>query len=655
MKLHAFIAMPFGRKPGHDGTLIDFNRVYVELLQPALEAADLDVFRADEEMRAGDIRKDMFQELLIADLVVADLTLDNPNVWYELGVRHALRARGVILVQGPRGSQPFDIYTDRKLRYGLKDGAPDPGTLEADRCAITRMAVETLAASTRRRVSPVFALLDHLQEPEWQKLLLAGTSEAGEAYRTWSSRQQIARRKNCPGDILVLAEETPTRALRVEAFSGAGESLLQLQQYAFALEQFDKALAIKPDDKSCREKKIVCLGRLGRHEEARECAERLVLDHPRDPECHALAGRVAKTDWIDRWRVPDASHAQMRENAAAEDASLLEAIEAYVRAFETDPGHTYSGINALALTCVRAHLGNQTDSAALERLRGGVRWACHAELIASPRSYWARVSQAELCLYSDTLAAVKQEFAKAVALADGDRFALDSTRQTLTMLRELQFRPDESQAALALVERELERVPNQLIPRQVFLFSGHMVDTPTRPEPRFPPERAAVAGQRISEALDKLGAAPGDLALCQAAAGGDLLFLEACVQRGLRCQILLPFAEPEFVERSILPSGEGERWRERYYAITSQIKDPPRVMPVELGDSPEDADAYVRCNLWLLYTALAFGIDKLRFLCLWNGGSSDGRGGTSHMYEEVKRRTGRVTRIDPSELTAQLD
>ena len=75
MTPHAFIAMPFGVKPGADGQLIDFNRVYAELLKPALEAAGCEVFRAGDEQRAGDIRTDMFQELLVADLV-----LDNPNV-----------------------------------------------------------------------------------------------------------------------------------------------------------------------------------------------------------------------------------------------------------------------------------------------------------------------------------------------------------------------------------------------------------------------------------------------------------------------------------------------------------------------------------------------------------------------------------------------
>ena len=110
MKLHAFIAMPFGVKRDNLDHEIDFNRVYTELIKPALETAELEVFQADEEERAGDIRTDMFQELLIADLVIADLSLDNPNVWYELSVRHALRAGW--------------------LHYSIKDG-PDPSRLPA--------------------------------------------------------------------------------------------------------------------------------------------------------------------------------------------------------------------------------------------------------------------------------------------------------------------------------------------------------------------------------------------------------------------------------------------------------------------------------------------------------------------------------------------
>src|ERR1700720_3494427 len=104
MPYHVFVAMPFGVKEG-----IDFNRVYEDLIKSSLEGAGFDVFRADEEERAGNIRTDMFQELLLADLVVVDLSIDNPNVWYELGVRHALRARGVVQILCRRDRLPFDV------------------------------------------------------------------------------------------------------------------------------------------------------------------------------------------------------------------------------------------------------------------------------------------------------------------------------------------------------------------------------------------------------------------------------------------------------------------------------------------------------------------------------------------------------------------
>jgi hypothetical protein len=187
-------------------------------------------------------------------------------------------------------------------------------------------------------------------------------------------------------------------------------------------------------------------------------------------------------------------------------------------------------------------------------------------------------------------------------------------------------------------------------PRQVFLFSGHMIDAPDRPTPRFPAEKEVIAAQRIADALDQQGAGPDDLALSQAAAGGDLLFVEGCQQRGVRCQILLPFDEPSFIQRSILPSQGGDGWRKRFYAVKAMLKNGNRIMPDELGPLPRGVDPYERCNLWLLYTALACGEDKVRFVCLWNGDGGDGPGGTAHMYKEVERRTGRVTWIDTRKL-----
>jgi hypothetical protein len=171
MAYHAFVAMPFGIKEQ-----IDFNRVYGDLIKPALEGAGFEVFRADEEMRAGDIRTDMFQELLMADLVVADLSIDNPNVWYELGVRHALRARGVIGIMCRRNYMPFDVYTDRVLTYQIKDNPPGrarPGAIEDGKKLAVCHADDGFLV---QEISPVYHLL-RSQEPHFKLLQVEGAKE----------------------------------------------------------------------------------------------------------------------------------------------------------------------------------------------------------------------------------------------------------------------------------------------------------------------------------------------------------------------------------------------------------------------------------------------------------------------------------------------
>lgn len=644
-RLHAFVAMPFGSKPGPDGKPIDFNRVYAELIRPALEAAGLEVFRADEEMRAGDIRGDMFQELLVADLVVAELTLDNPNVWYELGVRHALRARGVVLMQGPRASHPFDLFPDRKLNYGLKDGAPDPATLQADQQRLTLMAQETLAAPTQRKVSPVYELLPHLEEPVWRRLLMKEDNQFRQPYLEWTARLEAARQRKRPGDILVLAGETPARALRLEALRTAGEALLKLRQYALALEQFEAALAVDPEDKVAAEKRCVCLGRLGRREEAAPVLHQLIGARGKDAEVRSLAGRIDKEIWIERWCREGQSAEEARAAAASEDACLAQAIDRYRQAFTLDPAHYYAGINALTLLTLRQWLGGEVSTGELEQLSGGVRWAC-LSAAGRDKDYWSLSTCAEWALLSRPCEEVVREFRKAVAKADHDWFALDSTRQTLQLLRRLGFRPVETEAALAVLEGEIKRAAPPWEPRHVLLFSGHMVDAPDRKEPRFPPRKVPAAAQRIAQVLDELDAGPDDLALCQAAAGGDLLFLEACQARGVRLQVMLPFEELEFIRRSVEPVSEGQHWRGRYHALRQALPQPPLLMPRELGPLPAGVDPFERCNLWLLYTALVHGPDKVHFVCLWNGGGGDGPGGTAHMREQVSRHTGSVHWID---------
>ena len=210
-------------------------------------------------------------------------------------------------------------------------------------------------------------------------------------------------------------------------------------------------------------------------------------------------------------------------------------------------------------------------------------------------------------------------------------------------------------SAQALADEILrQRLPGKS-PDKVFLFSGHMIDTPDRPEPRFPADKESLAAARIAEALERLNAGPNDLAIAQGAAGGDILFGEACLARGVSLQLLLPLPEPEFLAASVLPCTDGEFWRQRYLALRARLTLPPRIMPDALGPLPRDrngnpTDPFERCNRWLLYSALAQGSDRLRFICLWNGNGGDGAGGTAHMVKEVTRRTSQVTWLDTREL-----
>ena len=105
------------------------------------------------------------------------------------------------------------------------------------------------------------------------------------------------------------------------------------------------------------------------------------------------------------------------------------------------------------------------------------------------------------------------------------------------------------------------------------------------------------------------------------------------------------------MQRSVLCCGE--HWRQRYLDARQKLGRPVLAAPKELGDPPTFAEKgypYERCNRWLLYTALAWGVDRVHFVCLWNGAGGDGPGGTAHMYEEVAKRTGQVSWIDPRTL-----
>ena len=157
-----FIAMPFGRKEA-GGRSVEFDAVWQELIAPAIEAADMQPLRADEEQIGGIIHKPMFERLLLCEFAVADLTLANANVFYEIGVRHAARPATTVLIVADEVRLPFDVAMLRTMPYRLgADGRPSHA--REDAAKLGDLLKECRAKHSKD--SPLFQLLDGIRPLE---------------------------------------------------------------------------------------------------------------------------------------------------------------------------------------------------------------------------------------------------------------------------------------------------------------------------------------------------------------------------------------------------------------------------------------------------------------------------------------------------------
>jgi hypothetical protein len=138
-KLRAFVIGPIGDRHAEDGT--DERMTYengIEVLEhivtPACKALDVEAFRADGISRSGEIPEQVFRNLRDSYIVIADLTDANPNVMYELGLRHTT---GKLTFQiGERDRLPFDISTIRTILFKRTEA----GFIEAKRSLIRALA-----------------------------------------------------------------------------------------------------------------------------------------------------------------------------------------------------------------------------------------------------------------------------------------------------------------------------------------------------------------------------------------------------------------------------------------------------------------------------------------------------------------------------------
>jgi hypothetical protein len=119
-----FMIMPYGIKPTANPApsgapdKVSFDRLWEAALRPAIDAAGYEPVRANEDI-GGLIITEMIERLAISDLVLADVSIPNGNVYYEVGIRHAAQKQGCILTAATWAKPLFDIDQMRQIRYPL--------------------------------------------------------------------------------------------------------------------------------------------------------------------------------------------------------------------------------------------------------------------------------------------------------------------------------------------------------------------------------------------------------------------------------------------------------------------------------------------------------------------------------------------------------
>ena len=682
---HAFVIMPFGKKKGADGSPYDFNAIYTQLIKPTLEAAGFEAFRADEETTSGDILTDMFQELLLADLCLVDMSIDNANVFYELGIRHAFRKRGIVHIQAGRAYMPFDVFNVRTIPYHVTaEGIPDISWLEKDKAAITRVVRATWASEPERIHSPVYNLLTNLAEPDRRSLRTPLATGFWREYNEWRQRVTIAQRQKRIGDILLLTEEIQNPLIKEEALGEAGNALRNMGRNELALDQYRKGLLINSRNLNFRREEAFNLNRLGKVDEAIVKLEAILVDYPNDGEAISYLGRIYKEMWTDSWMWVKDPEKRLR-TAFDSYHWLIRAIDTYMRGYRVNLNQTYPGVNALTLSTMLVDLADRFDDPespdpditwvrrTLEELGGSLGFALASSVEEDRADYWTLVSMAELrVLTARNVSEVIRAYRKALTASRRNTFFLQSSLAQLEMIRSLDMRTAFVDAAIMVITEEIRRMKKQEAEAEVtkpgaikrleaprtregyvFLFTGYMVNNAQKLDNHFPPEKEVDIRDAIIAALKKNNAGSDDMAVTTGMdAGSEMIFVECCVELGIPVRAYFPAPEAPYVRDFVSPGGE--QWVERFYRMRNNPLVDEFYQPDQVGDPKDGDNVHERNNRWALYSALVRGIDKVRLIAIWDGKNEPSQDLDSrlvkHMVDLMRDTGGIIEQINPLKL-----
>jgi hypothetical protein len=656
--MRAFIIRPFGLKEGNNKEQLDFDKIEIALINPALERLNISGRTTIEIMRSGNIREDMFNRLLTADLVIADISLHNPNVYYELGIRHAFRDKYTFLIRSNVSPVPFDLMTDRYLVY---DHAHPENTVEA----LTTALQQTL--NTEKSDSPVFQYLPHLK-PEDSALFLAVPREFSEAV-------ERAKHRKLRGDLRLLATEAEGFVWEVEGMRAVGRAQFELNSLKGGKRTWEAIQRHYPSDLEANLKLSTIYQRLGDYPESEQALNRIFklngLSRERLSEVHALHGRNLKTEWEKRWT--KFTGPEERRKQALRSPLLERAYKAYLKAFNCDLNNYDAGFNALFLLIIEAKLATELTEVwgklhehdedeegsakrelkkrqkQIDQLKATVKLALDAERQRLDHenlsNFWFESAEAGFSfLTSNSSEKITQAYADALAISPP--YADEAMCEALNIYKELGLLSTSVAAALEAFKTNIsiESSNTRNLAEQskrILLFAGHQIDSASvsqldgKPASvRFPASVVEQAKNKIKEKIAKERDFGGIMySMAGGANGGDLLFHEACHELKIKTKLYLPTTVERFVGQFVSPAGGDwiERFRKLYERVQREAGlhildelDTPDQLPRWLQEKP-NYSVRRRNNLWLLNHALALS-GEITLLVLWDGQRGTGPG-----------------------------
>lgn len=642
----AFVIRPFGQTKGSSGKTLDFEIVSKQLIEPALVAADLGGGTTGELVEAGNIREDMFALILEADLVVCDITIPNANVFYELGIRHALRRRRTILIKGqPSDSTPFDLLTDRYLPYQLAN----PGASKEQLVA----TIQATMRSERKTDSPVFELLPSLAEADPSTVQVVPLDFREEVARACSAKRK--------GWLRLVAEEVRGRRFVWEGLRLVATAQWKLKDMTAAVESWEAIRSTYPNDVAANLALASIYERIYRDQRRPEqikvsdqAIQRVLkskdISIAERAEALALGGRNAKT----RWRVQLENLDTVEERRiAGMNRALREAFEAYRDAFYLDLNHFYSGLTALQMGTVfldlargeqwkdafdddreaetyRLDLGEEVAALA-PTVRASVEAALRRLDRRHPNRVWAEISKADVLFLTEgrdkrVIAAYED------AIPVDDPFAWDAARGQLELFADVGVREERANTVIAAIDGRIPP-PKQNEPFHVVLFAGHRVDSPGRAERRFPANQEARARELIHSAVKtRLDRGLRVVGLASASAGSDILFHEVCDELEIPSSICLPMPSTDFAR---LAFADLDDWRSRFLDL---VKGGHEVLELSHKEGlpnwlhGANLNPWERGNRWSMQMALASDAKEISLIALWDGqNTGDAPGGTAQL------------------------